>query len=92
MSTVSLIDLAPVLQSTPETLRQNLQQRGYKATSTAQSPSTIDSASTVSANEVLLALVPSRRSANTENNQSCGGFTRLPARENRAQEARDATG
>lgn len=68
MTRASLVDLAPVFQSTPETLLQNLQQRGYKATSTGESPSAIANASSVSANEVLFSLMPARRAAKPENN------------------------
>lgn len=68
MTRASLIDLAPVLQSTPETLLQKLQQRGYQATSTSDSPSTIASASAVSPNEVLFSLMPARRAANPQAN------------------------
>lgn len=68
MTGASLIDLAPVFQSTPETLLQKLQQRGYKATSTSDSPRTIASASAVSANEVLFSLMPARRTANPQAN------------------------
>jgi 4-amino-4-deoxy-L-arabinose transferase-like glycosyltransferase len=68
LTRASLIDLAPVFQSTPETLLQKLQQRGYKATSTSDSPSTVASASAVSANEVLFSLMPARNAANPESN------------------------
>ena len=67
MTRASLVELAPVFQSTPDMLLKNLQQRGYKATSTDQSPSAIASASAVSANEVLFSLMPARRAATSEN-------------------------
>lgn len=68
MTRASLIDLAPVFQSTPETLLQHLRQRGYKATSISETPSAIASASAVSANEVLFSLMPARRAASIESN------------------------
>lgn len=60
MTRASLVDLAPVFQATPEALLRQLQQHGYKANSTHQSPNAIAAASTVSANEILFSLIPVR--------------------------------
>lgn len=68
MTRTSLIDLAPVFQSPPQTLLKKLQQRGYQAASTTESPSSIASASAVSANEVLFALMPARHPASPQDN------------------------
>jgi hypothetical protein len=57
MTHASLIDLAPVFGSTPESLLLHLQQRGYQVTSVDQSPSAIADASAVSANEVLFSMM-----------------------------------
>jgi hypothetical protein len=62
MTETSLIDLAPVFRSTPEALLRHLQQRGYKASSTGQSPSTIGTASAAPASEILFSMMPERRS------------------------------
>lgn len=60
LTQASLADLAPAFRSTPETLLQQLQQRGYNASSTGQSPTDIGSASAVPANEILYSLMPER--------------------------------
>ena len=60
LTQASLLNLAPVFQSTPEALLQRLQQRGYKASSTSQSPSEIGSASSVSADEILFSMTPGK--------------------------------
>ena len=58
MTRASVADLAPIYQSTPETLLRRLQERGYKTTSSNDSVSAIATASSVPANEVLYALMP----------------------------------
>lgn len=58
MTRASVADLAPIYQSTPETLLRRLQERGYKTTSSSDSVSAIATASSVPANEVLYALMP----------------------------------
>ncbi|AND70945.1 hypothetical protein ATSB10_34910 [Dyella thiooxydans] len=63
MTRASLDDLAPIVRvPAPDLLRQ-LQARGYKANSTRDTPSDIASASAVTANEVLFALIPARKTA-----------------------------
>ena len=63
MTRTSLADLAPVFQATPDDLLRKLQQRGYQATSTAQSPEAIAQASAAAANDVLFALMPTARAS-----------------------------
>lgn len=63
MTQARLVDLAPVLQSTPEALLLQLQQKGYKASSVEESPSAIGTASAVPANEVLNSMLPAQRGA-----------------------------
>lgn len=63
MTQARLVDLAPVFQSTPESLLQRLQGHGYKASSVEQSPATIGIASAVPANEVLFSMMPTQRVA-----------------------------
>jgi len=62
MTEASLIDLAPVFRSTPEALLRQLQQRGYKASSTGQSPGAIGAASAAPASEILFSMMTERRS------------------------------
>ena len=58
MTRSSLIALGPVFHAKPEALLQRLQEAGYKASSTEQTPSAIGDASEASANDVLYALMP----------------------------------
>lgn len=58
MTRASVADLAPIYQSTPEALLRRLQDRGYQTTSSSDSVSAIATASSVPANEVLYALMP----------------------------------
>lgn len=60
MTQATLDDLAPIFHSTPDALLRQLQARGYKATSTRDTPRAIATASAATANEVLYALMPSR--------------------------------
>lgn len=64
MTQARLVDLAPVLQTTPEALLQRLQDKGYKATSVEQSPGAIGTASAVSGNEVLNSMLSATQRAN----------------------------
>lgn len=68
MTQASLADLAPVFKAKPDDLLLRLQQSGYKASSTDQSPSTIGAASATSANEVLFALMPKDRAGRPRRN------------------------
>ncbi|MEO7065540.1 MAG: DUF4405 domain-containing protein [Rhodanobacter sp.] len=65
MTQTRLVDLAPVLQSTPESLLQHLQQRGYQASSVQQSPDIIATASAVPAKDILFSLLPTQRADST---------------------------
>lgn len=58
LTRVSLADLAPVYQSTPEALLLRVRQGGYKVNSTDESPASIANASAVAATEVLYSLMP----------------------------------
>ncbi|MGN6739192.1 DUF4405 domain-containing protein [Dyella sp.] len=63
MTRATLEDLAPILKVPPQDLLKQLQTRGYKASSTRDTPSDIATASAVPANEVLFALMPAAKPA-----------------------------
>lgn len=63
MTQATLEDLAPIIRVPARDLLRQLQARGYKATSTRDTPGDIASASAVSANEVLFALMPPAKAA-----------------------------
>jgi len=54
-------DLAPVFHATPEAPLRQLEQRGYKASSTGQSPGAIGAASAAPPSEILFSTMPERR-------------------------------
>ncbi len=60
MTRAPLADLAPVLDTTPDGLLAHLKQRGYAASSTAQTLMTIATASGVPAERLLFELLPAR--------------------------------
>lgn len=63
MTRATLEDLAPIFRVPAQDLLRQLQARGYRATSTRDTPGDIASASAVPANEVLFALVPPAKAA-----------------------------
>lgn len=58
MTQAPLSELAPVLNTTPDSLLSDLRQRGYKAESAEQSLEAIAASSGAAANELLFALMP----------------------------------
>jgi len=61
MTHASLEDLAPVIHMPSQDMLRRLQDRGYKVNSTHDTPDDIATASTVTASEVLFALMPPRK-------------------------------
>lgn len=58
MTQARLVDLAPVLQTTPDALQARLQQRGYKVASANDTLDAVAASSGVAANQVLFAVLP----------------------------------
>jgi len=61
MTRASLEDLAPVLRQPSQDMLRRLQDRGYRVSSTRDTPADIAAASAVTANEVLFVLLPPRK-------------------------------
>jgi hypothetical protein len=58
MTQARIVDLAPVLKTTPDSLLATLKQRGYQAQSTDQTLDEVASVSSKQGSEALLTVIP----------------------------------